>query len=255
MGACRLIWNKHSGEIDDDQTQPASDSITHRPRPLRAEVYKKQLTGIEQAVILAMLEIGDHTGEVLRISIPRIAAYTKFDKRSVQRALWGDHRTHPDQPKPEREKGKPEPECPYCKGLVQRRILHQVAEANWGEHRPSRYRLILDILDDSGDVRKYLDQKQIAFPPRDPRSPGSPRPTVAPPATHGRTPRDPRSHDSRSIDSEPIDSRPASRTQIFTTLNQPICDRCGGAGRVHQPAHIPGPRLIVCPQCNPEGMS
>jgi hypothetical protein len=178
------------------------DSAASRRHPLRADVYTKELTGIEQAVILAMLEIAGGSQE-LHIRIPRIAAWAKFDEKSVQRALWGDHRTHPGQPKPRGAKGQPEPECPYCKGLVQRRVLQPLSPANWKERRPACYRLNLEILDDSEAVRYYLDQYRLSFPEikkgsvitPDPASHGRGvrRPTVAPPASHGRT-------DSKALD-------------------------------------------------------
>lgn len=144
------------------------------------EVYKKQLTAVEQAVILAMLEIAGGATAELFIRIPKIAAYAKLDKKTVQRALWGDHRTHPGQSKPRGTKGKPEPECPYCKGLVQRRVLQQLSPANWKELKPAVYRLNVEILDDCKAVRRYLDQRRLNFP--ETKKPG----VAFDPASHGR---------------------------------------------------------------------
>jgi hypothetical protein len=213
------------------------DSVELR-RPERAEVYEKDLTGIEQAVILAMLEIAGGESRQLFIRIRRIAAWSKFDKRSVQRALWGDHRTHPDQPKPKREKGKPEPECPYCKGLVQRRVLEQLAPANWKKKRPATYRLNLEILEDSEAVRRFLDQKNL-FPrnrrSHDPASHGRgiQRPTVAPsgdprsgdPASHGRI--DSKAFDSRSLD--PKERECESREPLSLSIDRTQEEKRGGS--------------------------
>ena len=242
---------------------PGYDGLATTPRrPLRAEVYQKQLTGIQQAIILAMLEIGDSSGRCLKISVPRIAAWSKFDEKSVQRALWGDHRTHPGQPKPKREKGQPDKECPFCPNcLISRRVLELLAPASWKGHRPARYRLNLEILDDCPEVRHYLDQRNLNFPPApekrptvaspsDPRSLAQ-RPTVA-------SPSDPRSHDSKAFDSRTFDSRTFdSRASGFKSSSQlsqepparGVCDECNGFGRLHQRCDVPGPRLIPCWKC------
>lgn len=167
---------------DNPKSRAATESTNYRARAKRAEgeVYKKQLTATEQAVILAMLEIAGGATSQLYIRIPRIAAYAKLEERSVLRALWGDHRTHPGQPKPRGAKGKPEPECPFCKGLVQRRVLQPLAEANWKERRPAQYRLNIEILDDCEAVMFYLNQKKFAFLE-------TTKPTIAfDPASHGR---------------------------------------------------------------------
>ncbi len=187
------------------------------------EVYKKQLTATEQAVILAMLEIAGGATANLHIRIPRIAAYAKLDERSVQRALWGDHRTHPGQPKPRGAKGKPEPECPFCKGLVQRRVLQQLSPANWKTRSAATYRLNIEILDDCEAVKRYLDQRRLNFPE-------TKKPTVAiDPASHGRGTRRPtvagsgvpRSGDPAShgrTDSKALDSR------VMNTTTAKVCD-------------------------------
>lgn len=190
------------------------------------EVYKKQLTATEQAVILAMLEIAGGATANLHIRIPRIAAYAKLDERSVQRALWGDHRIHPGQPKPRGMKGKPEPECPFCKGLVQRRVLQQLSPANWRTRSAATYRLNIEILDDCEAVKRYLDQRRLNFPE-------TKKPTVAlDPASHGRGvqrpmvagPGDPRSGDPAShgrTDSKALDSR-----AMNTMTAAKVCNSC-----------------------------
>jgi hypothetical protein len=142
-------------------------------RPLRAEIYQKKLTAIRQSILLAMLEIGDSTGQHLKISIPRIAAWTKLDRKTVQRGLWGDHRHHQDRPRPKREKGRDQ-ECPFCPdSLITSRVLQPVTDANWKKHRPAEYRLNPELLDDFPEVRRYLDQRKLNFPPN------PQRPTVA----------------------------------------------------------------------------
>ena len=197
------------------------DSIEPRRRPERAEVYKKKLTGIEQSVILAMLEIAGGNSDCLRMSIPRIAAYSKFDEKSVQRAIWGDHRKHPGQPRPKRENGR-DKECPFCADcLINRRVLQPLAPAKWKDRRPARYRLNLEILDDSDAVRRYLDQKQFDFPAEEKRptvaSPSVPRshpqrPTVASPSV-------PRSHDSKAFDSRALDPKERETHQPALSLS------------------------------------
>ena len=236
--------------------------------PLRAEVYKKKLTGIEQAVLLAMLEIGDSSGEVLNISIARIAAYSKFDEKSVQRAIWGDHRKHPDQPRPERKKGEPDKECPFCQDcLINRRVLQPLAPANWKKHRPAKYRLNLGILENCPEVGYYVDQQNLNFtpacPPSVPRSLGSQRPTVASPSDPRSlaqrptvaSPSVPRSHDSKAFDSRPMIQDQNQPQPVFLNSQILKCETCGGAGLIHQSSHLPGARLIPCPECNRGGVS
>jgi hypothetical protein len=187
------------------------DAVAPIPRrPLRAEVHQKQLSANRQAIILAMLEIGDSTGQHLKISIPRIAAWAKLGKKTVQREIWGDHRKHPNHPRPKRENGRDQ-ECPFCPdSLVTSRVLQPVTSANWKKHRPAEYRLNLELLDDCPNVRRYLDQKKLNFSP-DPQRPtvASPpsvrrslaqRPTDAPPSV-------PRTHDSKAFDSKTLDTR------------------------------------------------
>jgi hypothetical protein len=231
-----------------EKSRTSTDSTAYEARRKRAQVdvYKKQLTAIQQTVILAMIEIAGGATRELHIRIARIAAYAKLGERTVQRALWGDHRSHPDKPKPRGKKGEPEPECPFCKGLVQMRVLQPLSPANWKTRSPATYRLNIEILDDCAAVRHYLDQRTLQFPrttpplvqplhkrppdlplldpaelPMDRRcsSSGSP---VTHPASHGRGdrrptvagPGDPRSGDpvthgrtdSKAIDSHTVDS-------------------------------------------------
>jgi hypothetical protein len=191
-------------------------------RPRRAEVYEKQLTANRQNIILAMLEIGDSTGEHLKISIPRIAAWAKLSRKTVQREIWGDHRKHPSQPPPKRQNGRDQ-ECPFCPdSLITSRVLQPVTPANWKKHRPAEYRLNLELLDDCPEVRRYLDQRKLNFPPPQRPTVASPsvprtqpqRPTDAPPSV-------PRTHDSRSIDPEPIDSEEGGFPRARCAGDQP----------------------------------
>ena len=55
-----------------------------------------------------------------------------------------------------------------------------------------------------------------------------------------------------------FESRPISQNQpqpVFLNSQILKCETCGGAGLVHQSSHLPGARLIPCPECNRGGVS
>jgi len=177
------------------------DAVAQLTKPAISEVYKKQLTREEQDVIVAMLQIADPLGKgrPLHIRVPRIAAWAKMEERTVQRTLWGDHRTHSGRSVPKDANGKRIVPCPLCAGLVQRRVLQTTEKANArGKRRPATYHLNLDLLDPCHTVQFYLDQdaSRLKFPdpaerptvaPTSDRRSHDQRPMVAPKATHGRT--------------------------------------------------------------------
>jgi hypothetical protein len=133
-----------------------------KPKPLRATVYRKLLTREEQDVILAMLEAGDSSGQNLRLRVDRIATWAKMSKKSVQRVLWGDHRNHPGFVSAKRNTtGRDDDKCPFCKGLIQRRVLQQVTPPSRNRKRPAEYSLHLELLDDDPKVAAYIAQRNL----------------------------------------------------------------------------------------------
>jgi hypothetical protein len=118
--------------------------------PLRAQLWHKELEPDELLVLLAMLEIGDSTGQFLYPSITRIADYTKLAKRTVQKVLHGEDR---------------ESRAVYV-GLVERRVLVEIAPANATKRRAATYRLQVEALQDSQRTERWR-QKKLSFPVED----------------------------------------------------------------------------------------
>lgn len=167
-------------------TKPSSagDDIVTRAStvPLRAELWHKKLTSDELLVILAMLEIGDSTGQTLYPSIPRIAHYTNQSERTVQRVLHGEARDPSRNPKrkkakmaanraaanfslslfsnpedvegPSVDKAKDRPRARYV-GLIDRRILVQIAKANAEKNLPATYRLQIEAIPDKPLLERW----------------------------------------------------------------------------------------------------
>ena len=127
--------------------------------PLRAQLYHKRLEPEELAVLLAMLEIGDSTGQFLYPSIPRIADYCKHSKRTVQKVLHGEDR------KPRDPVNPPKPRAVYI-GLIERHVLVEVAQANATKRRAATYRLQLEALQDCPRTERWR-QKKLPFPADD----------------------------------------------------------------------------------------
>jgi hypothetical protein len=147
--------------------------------PLRADLFHKVLSAAELIVLLAMLEIGDSTGQTLYPSVRRIAHYTNLSIRTVKRVLHGEARDPKRDPKKKKARKRaklaaaadlslslfssaenPE-ECGLqtaqaksghqrarYAGLVQRRILVELAPANGRKHMPTCYRLQVDTIPD-----------------------------------------------------------------------------------------------------------
>ena len=115
--------------------------------PLRAQLYHKRLEPEELAVLLAMLEIGDSTGQFLFPSVPRIAAYTKYSERTVQKVLHGENR----------------PGRKVYPGLIEGRVLAEVAPANATKRRAATYRLQIEALQDCPRTERWR-QKKLPFP-------------------------------------------------------------------------------------------
>ena len=113
--------------------------------PVRALLYHKKLTSNELKVLQAMLEIGDSTGQLLYPSIPRIAAYAKVSRRTVQNVLHGDHRNKTKL------------------GLIPRGVLTEIAPANATKRRSATYRLNIEVLEDDVETERYR-QNKLPFP-------------------------------------------------------------------------------------------
>jgi hypothetical protein len=115
--------------------------------PLRAQLWHKDLKPEELLVLFAMLEIGDSTGQFLYPSVVRIADYTKLAKRTVQKVLHGEDRL-----------GR----AVYV-GLIDRRVLVEIAPANATKRRAATYRLQIEALQDSRRTERWR-QKKLSFP-------------------------------------------------------------------------------------------
>ncbi len=115
--------------------------------PLRAQLWHKELKPEELLVLFAMLEIGDSTGQLLYPSIARIADYTKLAKRTVQKVLHGEDR---------------ESRAVYV-GLIERRVLVEIAPANATRRKAATYRLQVEALQDSRRTERWR-QKKLPFP-------------------------------------------------------------------------------------------
>jgi hypothetical protein len=129
--------------------------------PLRAQLYHKMLESEELAILLAMLEIGDSTGQSLYPSVPRIADYSKYSERTVQKILHGEER----KPSLRNLEACPKPRAIYV-GLIERRVLVQVAPANATKRRAATYRLQIEALPDDPRTERWR-QKKIPFPADD----------------------------------------------------------------------------------------
>lgn len=117
--------------------------------PAALIIRRKQLTRDEQAVLLAMLEIGDSTGSRLYIRVPRIAAHSCLSERTVQRVLWGT--------KSDKRRERP--------GLVHRGILQELAPSNTTKRKAATYCLHVDVLNDDPRKCRYYDQVPLPFQP------------------------------------------------------------------------------------------
>jgi helix-turn-helix protein len=126
--------------------------------PLRAQLWHKQLKPDELLVLLAMLEIGDSTGQFLFPCVPRVADYTKLSERTVQKILHGEDR-RPNNP------GTRRPRAVYV-GLIERRVLVEIAPANATKRRAATYRLQVEALQDSRRTERWR-QKKLPFPADD----------------------------------------------------------------------------------------
>lgn len=134
-------------------TQPHSTSAptpqTPQPTPIRALLYWRDLSHTELAVLQAMLDMGDSTGNFLYPSIPRIAAYTKLSRRAVQTTLHGDPRSCKDCHCPQQQTAAPgrhKPPRNHRNSLCGRLALQELAPANATSRKATTYRLHLEGL-------------------------------------------------------------------------------------------------------------
>jgi Helix-turn-helix domain len=141
-----------------DARPPDSVASITSTIPLRAQLWHKELNPQELLVLFAMLEIGDSTGQFLYPSIARIADYTKLAKRTVQKVLHGEHR----EATPSVHVGLIEEARAVYVGLIERRVLVEVAPANATKRRAATYRLQIEALQDSPRTERWR-QKKLSF--------------------------------------------------------------------------------------------
>ena len=118
-------------------------------------MHWKHLRADELAVLLAMLEIGDSSGQILYPAIPRIARYTKLSERTVQRALHGT-------PARTRRSGRHEHMRP---GMIDRHWLALIAPANATSRRAATYRLQLEAIPDDLAMIRDAIRRRWRIPP------------------------------------------------------------------------------------------
>ena len=130
--------------------------------PLKTRLYWSSLTNNEKSVLDAMYE---HcwNGSIVWAALPRLAAYCKLSRKTVQRVLHGD---------PRQEKS----------GLIRRGIVTQLAPANRGKKRPATYRINPDALADDPQMEQYKRRQGILPGIRRVAAPGEPieSPTMDP---------------------------------------------------------------------------
>lgn len=137
--------------------------------PHKTKLYWASLTNNEKSVLDAMYEHCSD-GSIVWASLPRLARYSKLSRKTVQRALHGDHRN-----------GK--------LGLIARGIVTQLAPENRGKKRPATYRVNADALAEDPQMDRYK-KRQLTLPGiRRTAVPGEPiePPTIEPPTTVPRS--------------------------------------------------------------------
>ena len=129
-----------------------------QPPPLHARFHWYKLTPSEFLVLKAMVE---HCwdGSVLWPAVPRIAAYSKLDEKTVQRVLHGYT---------EKRKKSGKVEQITHIGLIARGVLTLVQPAVPGKRKSATYRLNEAVLELDPKMRDYLSEEQQAeFPEMD----------------------------------------------------------------------------------------
>lgn len=138
-------------------THSVNDNLPPGPLIIR----RKKVTRDEQATLLAMLEIGDSTGQMLFIRVRRIAHHACLSPRTVQRVIWG--RKPPGgtaRIRGSRDLPKPTPDS-----LVGRGVLQELAPANCTKRKATTYCLHADLLNEDPLKTQYYDQPKLAFTP------------------------------------------------------------------------------------------
>lgn len=132
--------------------QQQQDGAAPREIPLRAKLYRYQLTHTELATLQAMLE-GNSTGEFNFLGLNRVAAFSKLSRKTIQNTINGRWD----------RKGK------RVLGLIEKRVLVVIAPSNAASRKPTTYRIQLEALKPDPRVEKYLiDKRQmtLAFTPQ-----------------------------------------------------------------------------------------
>jgi hypothetical protein len=118
-------------------SEGAGKSSDGRRPPLRARLHRYKLTSSELVLLQAMCEHCS-SGETIWASTERLADYSKLSQRQVQRII---------------------------KGLLNRRILRELAPASRKKKRPATYAITEAALPEDSRVMRYLNrQKQYALP-------------------------------------------------------------------------------------------
>ena len=144
--------------MEGSSEQPgASRPGDRKTPPPKTRLYWASLTNAEKSVLDAMYEHCSD-GSIVWAALPRLAAYSKLSRKTVQRALHGDHR-----------KGRQ-----HTLGLIGRGIVTQLAPANRGKKRPATYRINADALAEDPQMERYKSRQQVLPGIRRTAVPGEP---------------------------------------------------------------------------------
>lgn len=158
-------------------------------------------------------------GSVIWASIHRLAAYSKLTDRYVTELI---------------------------QRFRERRVLTQLAPENTGKRRPATYRMNECALTDDPRMQPYRSgQLWLVGVPRK-AVPGEPVELVNPVHQSGELSSGGLVN---SVQGTGEHSSPDSKA-FDSGIDSKSCLTCGGIGKLHQVAHIPGPRLIACPDCS-----
>jgi hypothetical protein len=151
----------------DNLRESRLDAPDRQPTPLSAQLYWRKVTGTELAVLKAMLEMGDSSGQFLYPSIPRIAFYTKLSRRTVQNALHGDVRECENChcPKPaDARPGHHKRPWNHRNSLCGRLALEELAPANETDRKAATYRFHIGALHIDEDMIRTAIRRHWKVP-------------------------------------------------------------------------------------------
>lgn len=149
-------------------SQTHSTNAPHNHKlSLREQLCWLDLTHCELDALTYMLDTGDREGQFLYISIPRIAAFTRWSRRAVQHALHGDPRKctnckcPPPRPAPAGRHQRP---WNHKGSLCGRMILETLAFANETTKKATIYRLHSELIPVSENLVKASIAKRWIIP-------------------------------------------------------------------------------------------